>query len=454
VNTTGISLFKSLELLLIVFFVCGNVTAVPAQADSGAAPVQSDTSKTLFSNIETEWGGYIKSRGTISWPGDDSFYSLVGTGKYYDGSAEGRLKNRSYFGSSVYLDTHYEIILTGGDTRKKQKKLEKIFSGTVIENYLSGAVDDKRRLMDLTKTLENHDGHTLYHRLDRLALTVRQGRSVFRMGRQAVTWGDGFLFNPMDLFNPFAPTDIEREYKIGDDMAHAQISFGESGDAQLLYVPRRDPATGKVEGSQDSLAGKVHFARGTTEFDIMAAKHFQQQVLGAGCLGYVGDAAWRLDATYTFPDETSDESDFLSIVANMDYSWVWRNKNFYGFVEVFYNGLGDDNYSESIADDDVMERHNRGDLFTLGRYYLGGHIRMEVHPLVNIFFTVINNMEDPSGILQPRLTWDITQDLQFTCGGNIFYGERDTEYGGFKIPPSDILIKTPGSAYMWLAWYF
>ena len=453
VNKPGTDL-KIVGFLLIALFICGNADTSPALADSGAAPAQADTSENLFNNIETKWGGYIKCRGTVSWPGDDSFYGLVGTGTYYYGSAEGRLKNRLYCGSSVYLDTHYEIIFSGGDTRKKQKELEKLPAGSVIENYLSGEVEDDRRLMDLTKTLEDHDDHILYHRLDRLSLTVQQRRFVVRLGRQAVTWGSGFLFNPMDLFNPFAPTDIEREYKIGDDMAQVQMSFGESGDAQFLYVPRRDPSTGKVEGSQDSLAGKIHFAKGTTEFDIMAAKHFEEQVLGAGCLGYLGDAAWRLNATWTFPDEKSDESNFLSLVANTDYSWIWWNKNFYGFVEAFYNGLGDDNYSESIMDNGVMERLGRGELFTLGRYYLGGHIRMELHPLVNIFFTVINNMEDPSGILQPRLTWDITQDLQLTCGGNICYGGRGTEYGGFKIPSTDILIKTPDSFYMWIAWYF
>ncbi len=448
---------KSLTIagfLMIGLVLYGNAGTPNALADFGAAPARSGTSESLFDNIETNWGGYIKCRGTVSWPDSDSFYSLAGTGTYYDGSVDGRLKNRSWFGSSVYLDTHYEIILSGGDTRRKQKELERIFAGTVIENYLSDEVEDDRRLMDLTKTLKDRDNYILYHRLDRLSLTVQQGRSVFRLGRQAVTWGNGFLFNPMDLFNPFAPTDVEREYKIGDDMAHAQIAFGESGDAQFLYVPRRDPVTGKVKGSQDSLAGKIHFAKGTTEFDVMAAKHFEEQVLGAGCLGYLGDAAWRLDATWTFPDEKSDESKFLSVVANMDYSWIWWNKNFYGFVEAFYNGLGDDDCSESVMDNDIIDRLNRGELFTLGRYYMGGNIRMEVHPLVNIFFTVIHNMDDSSGTLQPRLTWDITQDLQLTCGGNIYYGGRDTEYGGFKIPSADILIKTPDCAYMWLAWYF
>ena len=125
-NTTGTSLFKGLELLLIVFFVCGNVTAVPAQADSGAAPIRSDTSKTLFNNMETQWGGYLKCRGMVSWPDDESLYGLVGTGTYYDGSVDARLKNRLYLGPSVYLDTHYEIVFLGGDARRKRKKLENI----------------------------------------------------------------------------------------------------------------------------------------------------------------------------------------------------------------------------------------------------------------------------------------------------------------------------------------
>jgi len=453
VNTPGIQL-KITACLLIVLFAGWYVVVPSSPAHPGAAADQSVISNPLRNSIKTDWGGYIKFRGAVSWPDDDSFYSLVGTGTYLDGSAEGRLKNRLYLGSSVYFDTHYEMILSGGDTRRKQSELKKLFAGWAVERYLSGKITDNRRLMNLTKTLNDHDNYILYHRLDRLVLTVQQRQCVFRIGRQAVTWGNGFLFNPMDLFNPFAPTDIEREYKIGDDMAHAQIAFGMSGDAQFLYVPRRDPSTGELSEDQDSLAGKIHFALGATEFDIMIASHFEDHVIGAGCSGYWGDTAWRLDAAWTHTDEESNKNNFLSLVANIDYSWVWWNKNFYGFLEGFYNGLGDDNYSESIMDNDITERLDRGELFTLGRYYLGGHIRMEVHPLVNIFLTVINNMDDPSGILQPSLTWDITQNLQFTCGGNIFYGGRETEYGGFKIIPTDILIKTPDNAYAWLTWYF
>ena len=442
-----------IQYLLILWLAFGIIGVPVVWAEEGITPGNQTSSKDFPGDIDAEWGGYIKCRGVASWPDDESFYRLVGTGTYHDGSAEGRLKNRLYFGASLYLDTHYEIILSGGDRRRKQKKLERLFAGVFEEGYILREVEDDRRLLDLTKAISDDDDYILYHRLDRLSLTVQKKRFVLRLGRQAVTWGNGLLFNPMDLFNPFAPTDTEREYKVGDDMASAQFSFGQSGEVQFLYVPRRDPSTGDLESDESSLAGKVHFAKDTTEFDIMAAQHFEDEVIGAGCAGYLGDAAWRLDATWTFLDEKSDESDFLSLTANMDYSWVWWEKNFYGFVELFYNGLGDDRYFDSLSDRDVAERLDRGELFTLDRWYLAGHIRMEVHPLVNVFFTVIENANDPSGIFQPRLTWDVTQDLQFTCGGNIFYGGRDTEYGGFRIPPTDILIKSPASAYMWLAYY-
>lgn len=443
-----------LYYLLVLWLAFGRIGVTVVWAEESIASAESTYLHRYLGDIEAEWGGYVKCRGIVSKPDDESFYRFVGTETSYDGSVEGRLKNRLYLGPVLYLDTHYEMVLTGGDRRRKERKLERLFAGLFKEGSIVPDVEDDRRLMDLTKVISDDNDFILYHRLDRFSLTLQKQRCVFRLGRQAVTWGNGFLFNPMDLFNPFAPTDIEREYKVGDDMASVHYSLGRSSDLQFLYVPRRDPSTGGLESKESSLAGKVHFGKNTTEFDIMAARHFEDDVLGMGASGYLADAAWRLDATWTFLDEKSDESDFLSLTANIDYSWAWWKKNFYGFVEVFYNGLGDDTYFDTLVDEDVAERLDRGELFTLGRIYMAGHMRMEIHPLVNLFVTVITNCDDPSGIFQPRLTWDVTQDLQFTCGGNIFFGKEDTEYGGLRIASTDILIKSPESAYLWFAYYF
>jgi hypothetical protein len=406
--------------------------------------------------VDVQWGGYTRILGSVSWPDDESFFEPVGAGPCYDHQTEFRLNNDLYFSRWGYFKTHYEAIFSGGDTRHKGKKLERLYPDLFGrgEMNVTSPVNDDRRLMDLTDTVHENDDSILTHRLDRLSLTLRPEWGAVRIGRQALTWGNGMLFNPMDLFNPFAPTDIARYYKVGDDMATIQIPISDMDDFQFLYVPRRNPSTEKVEWDESSLAGKMHFVSGVTEFDVMAAEHYNDAVVGLGGTGYLGDAVWRLNSTWTFLDKDSRADDFLSLVANMDYSWVWWGKNTYGLIEFYFNGLGDNRYTEAAADPEIAERMARGEMFTLGRTYLGGEIRMELHPLFTIDITVINNLADPSGIVQPRGVWDVAQNIQLVLGAGIYYGDRGSEYGGFEIAQSPFVNKPPDSIFLWAICFF
>ena len=422
----------------------GNESPSPLAAQS--------SEKSFFETIDTHWGGRLKTTGSGSRVTDDTLLAPAGTGNDYDGSANLRLINETFFTDALFFEVDYELIWAGGDTIRKQNELAEIFPNLSGGVFFRGApLEDDRRLMDLTHTIEDEDSWFLLHRLDRLYLAWNQPWGSVWVGRQAVTWGNGFVFNPMDLFNPFPPTAIDRDYKTGDDMVNAQISLAQIGNAQFLYVSRRNPDNNKVEFDQASIAAKLHFAVSTTEFDLMASKHYDDSVAGIGSTGYLGDTAWRLDATWTF---LKDGDDYLSLTANMDYSWVWFDKNFYGFIEYYFNGLGEDDYPEALLNPDVSERLARGELFVLGRNYLSGHIQIELHPLFQLFFTAINNVEDPSGILQPYATWDIAQNLQLTGGLSVSYGSKGTEFGGFALPGTDIRSKSPDNAYLWLVYYF
>ncbi len=407
-----------------------------------------------YEEIDAKWGGHVKVSGDVSWPDDESYFKPAGTGAYYDGFAELRLKNKLFFAYWGYLETHYEAIYTEGDTSRKLSKLSRFYPDLYSSLIIGSSVEDSRRLMDLTKTICDNDEYNLYHRLDRLVLILQPEWGNIRIGRQALTWGNGLLFNPMDLFNPFAPTDIDRDYKIGDDMITTQFSLYKTYDLQFLYVPRRDSDSHNVEWNDSSLAGKLHFVSGTTEFDIMAGRHYKDEVIGLGSQGYLGDTVWRMDATWTFLPEESRKNSYLSLVANMDYSWVWLKKNFYGFIEFYFNGLGKNNYTKAYSDPDITERLVRGDMFSLGRTYLSGEIQAELNPLLNVYFTIINNLADLSGILQPRLNWDMAENTQLTFGANISYGKTGTEYGGFKIGQTNYLNKPSDGVSLWITCFF
>jgi len=442
-----------LYILAIIGFYCVPIFAqTPANPATLPFPADGSENPSFWSTIDTHWGGRLKTSGRVSQINDDTIFEPVGTGTYWDGSFNFRLINETFWSDSVYTDIAYELIGAGGDTVRKTNELKELYPNLPANIFVYGTpLNDDARLMDLTDTIVDENRYFLVQRLDRLYLALVPQWGSIKIGRQAITWGHGFVFNPFDLFNPFPPTAIDRDYKVGDDMINVQLSIPEIGDIQGLYVARRNPDTNSVSTDQASAAAKLHVAAGTTEFNFMGAKQFTDYVAGVGMAGYIGDAAWRLDGTWTFLD---DAADYLSLVANMDYSWVWFKKNFYGFVEYYFNGIGEDNYQEAVLNPAIAERVTRGELFALGRNYISGHIQLELHPLFKVFLTSINNVADPSGILQPYATWDITQNLQLTGGVNFFYGAKGTEYGGFTLPGSDIRTKSPDNAYLWLIYYF
>jgi len=274
------------------------------------------------------------------------------------------------------------------------------------------------------------------------------------VGRQAVTWGNGLIFNPMDLFNPFSPSDIVRDYKMGDDLVSVRFNTDSIEEGHLLYVPRRNVTTGDLDFEQSSVAGKFHFFAGDIEVDVMGGLHYDETVLGIGATGYIGDAAWRSDLVWSSLEKPAGSGGYIEFVANIDYSWIWFNKNIYGLIEYYHNGLGNDNYTDAMRDPALVERIDRGELFALGKNYLNGRIQIELHPLLNLYLSAINNVKDPSGMLQPWVVFSMDQNSTLLLGANIFYGRKGSEYGGFLLPGTGFYTNAAANAYLLFTCYF
>ena len=398
-------------------------------------------------NIHMDWGGHVRAIGTVAFMAEDAIYRDLDPDPYEDGQLEWRLKNRLYLGSRWALETHYELVALGGDTVENNQ-------AQVLSP--SQGISDDHRLFDLTRVFTQKDRYLAYHRLDRLHLTWTPDWGTLRLGRQALTWGDGLVFNPMDLFNPFAPTSVLRDYKTGDDMAHLQCPIGQ-GEMQFLYLPRRAPETGDLRSDRSSCALKYHAPAGAIELDLMVAHHYDDAVAGMGASGYLGGAAWRFNATHTHLSGGRQKDDFFQIVANVDYAWMWGGRNVYGLLEGYFNGLGrTGDYAETITDTGLVERLDRGELYTIGRYYLAGQMQIELHPLVQLHTTAIVNVYDPSGVLQPQVLWDVTGDLQMIAGAQWFWGGGDSEYGGYDaaVAGSTINMAPSDRIYVWLTYHF
>ena len=314
-------------------------------------------------------------------------------------------------------------------------------------------VDDDRRLMDLTAVIEQGDQYALQHRLDRLSLAYSSEKTVIRAGRQALSWGNGLFYAPMDLVNPFNPATIDTEYKAGDDMVYFQYLLDDGSDLQAAYVFRRD-GLGNTESDVASMATKYHGYVGDGEYDVLIARHYGDGVLGLGLSHGIGGAQWGADLVVT----DTDFDTYVQMTSNLSYSWVAFDKNMSGTIEYHFNGFGlQSNRYDPIAiagKPDLLERLQRGESFALGRHYLAGSLLVELTPLWTVSPTVLLNAGDPSSLLQLITSYSVSDNIAFLGSINVPMGNSGSEFGGVESQLPGRYFSTTASVFGQIAWYF
>ena len=414
--------------------------------------------------VKTTFGGQIKASFSAFNYDNDSIQSEFKDGQWLDSDINLRIKNRTFFSDNLSLDCHYVLEYHKGDSTQASNSFAKNQPNSSISQIFRNNFDsDDTKLMDLSSKIKEGDDYFTGHGLDRLNLNLDSDFGRVVIGRQAVTWGNGILFNPMDIFNPFSPYDTQRDYKRGDDMAYLETFFKKGNDLQFIYVPRRDAKDGNIKFSESSIGFKYHFFPNNIgidnikfdnmEFDFMVAEHYEDTLAGIGYAGTLGNAVVRSDLIYTFAGGDTKKN-FLNFIINIDYSWEWFKKNFYGFIEYYYSGLGVDDYSKALTDPDLSERISRGELYGFGKNYLSSGIQIELNPLLNFNFTAIANLNDPSFLLQPGITWDAAQNIEITVSSNFTIGGKDDEYGQIQIPSSTKSVDRGSSLFLWITMFF
>ncbi|MEJ2370973.1 MAG: MFS transporter, partial [Gemmatimonadales bacterium] len=166
-------------------------------------------------DLTTEFGGHTKFRLVgQSFPDDSLFRDFVGSDSV-DVGADLRLNLKLNSGNWTF-DTAYQLVGLQGDGLK-----------------LSGPPNDDRRLLDLTDIISEGSDSAILHRLDRLWLGYTSEKAVVRLGRQALSWGNGLAYAPMDLVNPFDPASVDRTIW---EIRHAQLEFTQDALFTRAYL--------------------------------------------------------------------------------------------------------------------------------------------------------------------------------------------------------------------------
>jgi hypothetical protein len=395
------------------------------------------------------FSGDIRSRYSgQTFPDNSLFHELAGS-YAQDLVSIPRLKF-SYDAGPWDLRADYQFIAWYGDTIEYTRQLPPDIQA------LSGRLpDDRTRLFNLTDVIRDEGKTALVQRLDRLSAGYTSDRAVIRVGRQAITWGNGMFYTPMDIFNPFDPAAVDTEYKTGDDMVYGQYLRSNGDDLQTVLVVRRNFITGDVEAADSSLAVKYHGVGMEGEFDALIAQHYDEPLVGFGGNRSLGGAVLRGDVTVAF---TEDDDAVASLVTSGSYSWNWGGKNVSGVLEYFFNGFGqpDGQYSaQDLAQNpELVERLVRGELFTLGRHYVAAGALIEMTPLFLVTPNAFVNLSDGSALLQFVTQNDIAENVLLLSAVNLPVGPDGTEFGGIETEvPGQFLSRGVGF-FVQIAWYF
>ena len=407
-------------------------------------------SNSADADAENIFKGELKYQGIYLDVLSDSLSQALDVGSHGDNALQLRLMGNGRFGQGWSWDAAWVLGLRHGPGVELERRLYEVSP----ERYIPA---DRRNGLDLHHTVTDKGERYGEHYLDRLSLTYSDVHAVFRLGRQALTWGGGLVFHPMDLFNPFQPNAVDTEYKTGADMLYGQWLFDSGADIQGVVVPRRDPLTRDLEEEQSSAGLKWHGFIGAEQqygYELMLARDYQSEVLGLALNGTLGGATWTAEAV---PTRLSNSSLRTSWLTNIQYAWTCFSRNCTGYAEYYRNGFGVGGTGNTLADLPVAltDRLARGELFSVSRNYLALGLTLEWTPLLNIKPLLMTNLDDKSALLVVQAVRSLSENASLTLAAQSGMGPRGTEYGGLETARgSDVYSPPERYLYARIDWYF
>ena len=311
-----------------------------------------------------------------------------------------------------------------------------------------------RTWWDLTDTTVDGNSFTLTQRIDRLSIGYTGAHIVMRAGRQALTWGSGLVFHPMDLFDPFSPDATDTEYKPGADMLYTQYLFDDGSDLQFVAVPRPPRRGDDPTLDASSFALLFHTALGPWRTSFLAAQDHGDTVAALGVSGALGGATWNAELV---PTHVNDDRTYVSALANISDAFTLAGRDATAFAEYYRNGFGldDRHYSVTGLPAPLTDRLLRGQVFNTGRDYLSLGGTLQWTPLLEIAPTLIANLNDGSFYALGEATWSLEDNLNLIAGAQLPIGPADTEFGGLPVTGAGApYAEQPTRVYLQLRRYF
>ena len=188
----------------------------------------------------------------------------------------------------------------------------------------------------------------------RLSIARKTPKVHIVLGRQAISWGQGRLINPLDLITPAGPFILDTEDLPGADAVNLTYFNNPKDSVQIVLIPyrrenQRDP--NRLNIRDLNLLMRYQFTVDNTETTLMGGRHFHSWVIGGEIVITKWDANIRMAYLGRYEEEIISAISMMSnptprlshqVVFGMSYAFL-RGK-LRTNIEFFYNSaFFDDN---------------------------------------------------------------------------------------------------------------
>lgn len=286
-------------------------------------------------------------------------------------------------------------------------------------NYKSFVSKDEG-YFDLTEAWASGESYAFYSNIDRINLNYTKGNFEATLGRQRINWGINLVWNPNDIFNAFNYFNFDYIERPGCDALRLQYYTGYTSSVQIAA---------KIDHNEDlTLAGMYKFNKWNYDFQFIGGVMEDDYVIGLGWSGQIETAGFNGEASYFHARENFQDSTG-QLVASIGTNYTFKS-GLYFQLSALYNSKG------------TTGKAGRGNMFamnidvspktlSLARYSIFGQVSYPITPLINADISGIYNPNDKSGFFGPSVEISLKQNLSFLVMGQIFTGDKSTEFGDY-----------------------
>jgi hypothetical protein len=370
---------------------------------------------------------------------DGSFRVIGAVSRNYDFVPNFRGRDRDEFLQGIFR-------LTAGGRPSERLSYEAHLVSTLT--YISAGRDlgeigfartgvrNRYRVYDETWNWADEERTTGDTWFDRFNFKTAFERIDVTVGRQAITFGKAFFWNPLDVYAPFDPAQFDRDYKPGVDAVRIDLALGDFSGLNLVYVAGRETTLDNFFADEDRAwdadwygsSVLVRYFTNISGWDaaVQGGKIYGGYQVGGAVSGDFDGLEFRLEAAYFFPEDSPVFPPPIDAAALDEHlaAVVGGGRRFENSLhletELYYNGAGESADKLDIG----FLRSAAGNSVQAGRWFWGVSASYELTPLTQGRLAAIYSLTDNSIQVQPTVTRSLSDNSEFLAGVSLNFGDR------------------------------